>query len=141
MRIAGTSWSRLKQAILFGIVVLLVSSCASTGGKKLVLDTRDVPAVENLPKEVTLMLTDLGYEVVPEPDMERWARQYNDYSMQFKARDADTVRIDVDFRLLEKKTRMRLYNTDEKTPGSATIERYNELKQRVEDTFGADSVR
>jgi hypothetical protein len=141
MRIAGTSWSRLKQAILFGIVVLLVSGCSSTGGKKLVLDTRDVPAVENLPKEVTLMLTDLGYEVVPEPDMERWARQYNDYSMQFKARDADTVKIDVDFRLLEKKTRMRLYNTDEKTPGSATIERYNELKQRVEDTFGSDSVR
>lgn len=141
MQYFRSTWSCLRSVTLYAAMVLLVSGCASSGHQKLVIDTREVPAVENLPKEIKAMLEDMGYEGIPESDAKRWARNFNDYKMQFKARNAENIRIDVDFRLLDKQTGIHLYNNDEKTPGAATIRRYDELKKRVEWEFGADSVK
>jgi hypothetical protein len=123
------------------MVFLLLAGCASSGGQSLTLDTRQVPAVEYLPDEVTAMLEDLGYEVMPESRAQRLAQSFDDYKLQFKARDADNIRVDVDFRLTDKLTRMHLYNANEKTPSAATLQRYNALKQRVQREFGVDSVK
>ena len=87
------------------------------------------------------MLKDLGYEAVAEPDAERWARSFEDYKVQFKARDDATIRVDVDFKLINQLTGIHLYNTAEKTPGAATMQRYEILKKRVEWEFGVDSVK
>ena len=141
MQYFRSAWSCLRNLTLYAAMVLLVSGCASSSHQKMVIDTREVPAVEDLPKEVKAMLEDMGYEVIPESDAKRWERNFIDYKMQFKARDAENVRVDVDFRLLHKQAGIHLYNTDEKTPGAATMQRYEELKKRVEWEFGADSVK
>jgi hypothetical protein len=118
----------------------VLTACAASGGQRLTLDSRHVPAVGYLPDEVTAMLDDLGYEVMPESDAARRAQSFDDYKLQFKARDAANVRIDVDFRLTGKLTGMHLYNIDEKTPSAATLQRHNALKTRVQQEFGVDSV-
>ena len=130
------------QGVAFhSVMFLLVSGCATGGGTRLTIDSRDVPAIEYLPKEVTAMLKDLGYEPVSTSDAERWARNFEDYKMQFKARDDANIRVDVDFKLISQLTGIHLYNTTEKTPGAATMQRYNALKKRVEWEFGVDSVK
>jgi hypothetical protein len=123
------------------MVFLLLAGCASSGGQRLTLDTRQVSAVEYLPDEVTAMLEDLGYEVMPEPKTQRLAQSFENYKLQFKARDAENIRVDVDFKLNEKLTRMLLYTTNEKTPSAATLQRYQLLKARLQQEFGVDSIK
>ena len=133
--------SVFQRVMLYAAMALLVSGCASSGKQRLVIDTRAVPAVEYLPDEITAMLESLGYVVIPESDAAKRARTFADYKMQLKARDAENVRVDVDFKLVDKLTRIHLYNTDEKTPSAATIQRYQALKNRMEWEFGVDSVK
>jgi len=135
-----SSGSLFRGVLLYVTMVLLVSACATAGGTRLTINSRDVPAIEYVPKEVTAMLKDLGYEVIPEPDAERWARNFEDYKIQFRAHDDENIRVDVDFKLINQLTGIHLYNAAEKTPGANTIQRYNILKKRVEWEFGVDSV-
>ena len=132
--------SALRDVTLYAGVIVLLWACAS-GGQRLTLDTRDVPAVEYLPDEVTAMMDDLGYAVMPESDAQRPVQSFDDYTLHFKARDDANIRVDVHFRLVDKLTAMHLYNTTEKSPGAATRQRYKALKQRVQQEFGADNVR
>ena len=125
----------------YAAMLLLVTACATSGSQRLTLDTRDVPAVEYLPDEVTAMMDDLGYAVMPESDAQRLVQSFDDYTLHFKARDDANIRVDVHFRLVDKLTAMHLYNTTEKSPGAATRQRYKALKQRVQQEFGADNVR
>ena len=141
MQTMRSKGSVYQSVMLYVAMFLLVSGCASSGNQRLVIDTRQVPAIQYLPNDVTAMLEDLGYEVIPETDAAKRARTFEDYKMQFKARDEENIRVDVDFRLVDKLTRIHLYNTDEKTPGAATIQRYNALKMRVQQAFGVDSVK
>jgi hypothetical protein len=129
----------LKAVALF--TVCLLAACGSTVSQKLTLDTRQVPAVVYLPDEIKTMMEDLGYVVVPESDTARLARSFDNYRLQLKARDAEHIRVDVDFRLADKITKMHLYNTNEKTPSAATRQRYQVLKARLQQEFGVDSVR
>jgi len=125
---------------LYAAMVLLLSACATGGGQSLMVDTHHVPAVGYLPDEITAMLEDLGYALIPESDAERAAQNFEEYKLQFKARDEANVRVDVHFRLVDKLTGIHLYNADEKAPSAATTQRYNALKKRVEREFGVDSV-
>lgn len=43
--------------------------------------------------------------------------------MQFKARDAGNIRVDVDFRLSEKMTGMHVYDSAEQAPTAAATQR------------------
>jgi len=132
--------SVFQGVTLYAAMVLLLSACAGSGGQSLTLDTRHVPAVQYLPDEVTALLDDLGYEVLADTDTERPSQSFDDDKMQFKARDDTNIRVEVHFRLNKKLTRMHLYNITEKTPSVATVQRYNALKQRVQQEFGVDSV-
>ena len=133
--------SLFQGLTLYVAMVLFLSACTTSGGTRLTIDTRDVPAIEYVPKEVTGMLKDLGYEAVAESDAERWARNFEDYKVQFRARDDANIRVDVDYKLINQLTGIHLYNTTEKTPGAATVQRYETLKKRVEWEFGVDSVK
>lgn len=146
--------SVFQCVVLYTALILLLSACAGSGGQKLTLDTRHVPAVQYLPAEVMSLLNDLGYEVIAENDTEGlalsfdnadaqiMAHSYDNYKKNFRARDDPNIRIEVHYRLNEKLTRMRLYNIAEKTPNAVTVQqRYNLLKQRLQDEFGTDSVK
>lgn len=126
--------------MIYAAMFILLAGCALGSNQKLVIDTSEVQAVRNLPAEVRLMLEDLGYEVIPESGNERFANTFTSYTMRFKARDAENIRVDVQFQLVDNLTRMHLYNTDEKTPGAATVQRYDTLRKRVQSEFGVDSV-
>jgi hypothetical protein len=104
------------------------------------IDTRRVPAVQYMPGEITAMLEDLGYELIPDPDPLQTAQRYAEYRMQFKARDAASARVDVHIRMVDNVTGLHLYRVGEKGSMPVTTERYRELRQRVEFQFGAENV-
>jgi hypothetical protein len=60
--------------------------------------------------------------------------------MQFKARDAADIRIDVHIKMVNSVTGLHLYQVVEKGSVPATAERYHELRKRVELQFGAENV-
>ena len=131
---------------LFAIVALSVlmclwlSGCATTGDQSLMIDTRRVPAVQYMPGEITAMLEDLGYQLIPDPDPLKTAERYAEYRMQFKARNAANIRIDVHIKMVNSVTGLQPYRVGEKGVMPATTERYRELRKRVELQFGAENV-
>ncbi len=125
----------------YAALALLLAGCALGSNQRLVIDTSEVPAVRNLTAEVRIMLEGLGYEMIPESDNARFANTFTNYTMHFKARDADNIRVDVQFQLVDNLTRIHLYNTEEKTPGTATLRRYDTLRKQAKSVFGADSVK
>ena len=96
------------KGVTIAAAITVLLACATSGGQRLTLDTRNVPAVEYLPDEITAMLDDLGYEALPASDKQRLARTFDSDKMQFKARDDANVRVEVNFRLTEKLTGMHL---------------------------------
>ncbi|MEA2080781.1 MAG: hypothetical protein U9P00_13190 [Pseudomonadota bacterium] len=60
--------------------------------------------------------------------------------MQFKARDAANIRVDVHVKMVNNVTGLHVYQVGEKESTPATIEHYRELKKRVELQFGAENV-
>lgn len=56
-------------------------------------------------------------------DLTPIARNFEEYKMQFKARDAGNIRVDVDFRLSEKMTGMHVYDSAEQAPTAAATQR------------------
>jgi len=130
----------LPLAVLYAVIVLLLSGCAMNGRQSLMIDARKVPAVQYMPQEITSMLDDLGYRVIRDPDPAKTVERYAEYRLQFRARDAETVRIDVHIRMLDNVTGVHLYNSTENKPGADTMQRFNELKKRVQLQFGAKNV-
>ena len=106
----------------------------------MMIDARQVPAVQYMPGEITAMLEDLGYELIPDPDPLKSAERYAEYRMRFKARDAASTRIDVHIKMVNSVTGLHLYQVGEKGRMPATAERYRELRRRVEPHFGAENV-
>jgi len=135
------SVSRLFAVVALGVLMsLCVPGCATTGGQSMMIDTRQVPAVQYMPGEITAMLEDLGYRPIPDPDPVKTAERYAEYRMQFKARDAANVRIDVHIKMVNSVTGLHLYQVGEKGPMPVTAKRYHELRKRIELQFGAENV-
>jgi len=127
-------------AALSVLMSLWVPGCATSAGQSLMIDSRQVPAVQYMPGEITTMLEDLGYQLVPDPDPVKTAERYAEYRMQFRARDAADIRIDVHIKMVNSVTGLHLYQVGEKGSMPAKAERYRELKRRVELQFGAENV-
>jgi hypothetical protein len=131
---------------LFAIVALValmhlwLAGCATTGSQSLMIDTRQLPAAQYMPGEITAMLEDLGYQLIPDPDPVKSAERYAQYRMQFKARDAEDIRIDVHIKMVNSVTGLHLHQLGEKGSTAATTARYRELRNRVELQFGAENV-
>jgi hypothetical protein len=127
--------------VALGVLMsLCFPGCATNAGQSLMIDARQVPAVQYMPGEITAMLEDLGYQLVPDPDPVKSAERYAEYRMQFKARDAASTRIDVHIKMVNNVTGLHLYQVGEKGPMPATAERYRKLRKRVELQFGAENV-
>ena len=126
---------------MFLVMAVLLAGCATGGDQKLVIDTSQVPAVDSLPEEVRLMLEDLGYEVIPDTEKQKFANTFTEYNMRFRAHDVTRVRVDVQVSLVDKITRIHLYKTDEKTASVATVQRYEEIRKEAARRFGEDSVK
>jgi len=125
---------------LSALMCLWLPGCATTGDQSLMIDTRRVPAVQYMPGEITAMLEDLGYQLIPDPDPLKSTERYAEYRMQFKARDAADIRIDVHIKVVNNVTGLHVYQVGEKKSTAATTERYRELRKRVELEFGAENV-
>ena len=139
MKRISLKWPSLRIMALSAVMFLLLG-CAMNGRQSLMIDARHVPAIQYMPGEITTMLEDLGYKLIPNTDPVKAAERYGEYRLQFKARDAENIRIDVHIRMVDNVTGIHLYDTADKTPGAATAQRYNELKKRVELEFGAENV-
>ena len=122
------------------LMCLWLTGCATSGGQSLMIDARQVQAVQYMPGEITAMLEDLGYQLIPDPDPLKTAERYGEYRMQFKAPDAADIRIDVHIKMVNSVTGLHLYQVVEKGSVPATVERYHELRKRVELQFGAENV-
>lgn len=133
-------WPVSVAAALSGLMCLWLAGCATTDGQSLMIDARQVPAVQYMPGEITAMLEDLGYQLIPDPDPLKSAQRYAEYRMRFKARDAASTRIDVHIKMVNNVTGLHLYQLGENGPMPATTERYRELRSRVELHFGAEKV-
>jgi len=127
-------------AALSALMYLWLPGCTTTGSQGLMIDTRQLPAVQYMPGEITAMLEDLGYQLIPDPDPVTSAERYAEYRMQFKARDDANIRIGVHIKLVSSVTGLHLYQLGEKGSTAATTERYRELRKRVEHQFGAENV-
>ena len=133
-------WPLFAVVALSALMSLWLPGCATSGGQSLMIDTRQVPAVQYMPGEITAMLEDLGYQLIPDPDPVKTVERYAEYRMQFKARDAANIRIDVHIKMASNVTGLHVYQVGEKESTVATTERYRELKKRVELQFGAENV-
>ena len=133
-------WSFSLVVALTVSISLCAAGCANTSGHRLTIDARKVPAVQYMPGEITAMLEDLGYQLIPDPDPVKTAERYAEYRMQFKSRDAADIRIDVHIKMVNRVTSLYLYQLGEKEATEATAERYRQLRKRVEMQFGAENV-
>lgn len=140
MKCLESVWVFCTVAVVGFVMSLWVTACATNGSHSLMIDARQVPAVQYMPGEITAMLEDLGYQLIPDPDPIKSAERYAEYRLQFKARDAADIRIDVHIKMVTNVTGLHLYQRGEKEPTAETAERYRQLKKRVERQFGAENV-
>lgn len=136
------SLGSVASVVALGILLVgpWCTACTTKAGHKLTIDARRVPAVQYMPGEITAMLEDLGYRLIPDPDPVTTAERYGEYRMQFRARDATDIKIDVHIRMVNSVTRLYLYRVGGNGSTAATAERYYELRQHVERQFGAENV-
>lgn len=123
MKCMESLWPFSTVVALGVLMSFYVAGCATTAGHSLMIDARQVPAVQYMPGEITAMLEDLGYELIPDPDPVKTAERYAEYRMQFKARDAANIRIDVHIKMVNNVTSLHLYQLGEKETTAATAKR------------------
>ena len=126
---------------LTAVLLLYLPACATRDTDSLMIDTRNVLAVRYMPGEITSMLDDLGYRLIADPDPAKTAELYGEYRMQFQAREAAHIMIDVHIKIVGNDTFLHLYTTDENVSEAVTTRRFRALKKRVERQFGAENVR
>lgn len=131
---------------LLVLTALLQSGCASvTGGRTLDVDTGNLEGAQNMPQEISRMLEALGYESLPvhDPDIGhpvKIAEQNGQYRMLFQARGNPAIRVEVHIRVAGNHTGLHFYEIGNKEPGTAALQQYQKLKQRLVLEFGADNV-
>lgn len=131
----------VRTALLLCVLFFFLSACSSKGTRILMINTRDVPAAgQYMPGEITAMMEDLGYRFIQDPDPVKAAQRHGDYRMQYRARDADDVRVDVRIQMLGDKTGFYFYQAGRDELDAGAEHRYHELRARVETQFGAANV-
>ena len=140
MRDRVSVWLLSALLTMVPLMGLGFGGCATTEGQSLRIDARQVPAVQYMPDEITSVLEDLGYQLIPDPYPATTAQRHDQIRMQFRARDASGTRIDVHIQLVSKVTGLNLYRVVEGGSRVAAPERFAELKRQVELRFGAENV-
>ena len=136
---------RFAYFFLSVLFVLQFTGCASTGGETLKIDARDVPGVQHVPDELTVMLRELGYDWihVQDPNSHRGVKTVQrdgEYHMRFEYVETRQARIDARIRIQDGVTWLRFYEPDSQTlsPSSTTL--FEKLKARTVQEFGAVNV-
>ena len=137
-------WQQVTATVLFALFVFM-QGCASTGGKSLKIDTRQIVGVQNMRSEITFMLEGLGYEWQPVRDPVtgqpvKVADELGQYRMQFRTAGEVTVQVDVHIRKDNRMTGLHFSEVGTDQPGAAALDYYRKLKQRAVQRFGAGNV-
>ena len=136
---------RFAYFFLSVLFVLQFTGCGSTGRETLKIDARDVPGVQHMPDELTVMLRELGYDwiLVQDPNSNRGVKTVQrdgEYHMRFEYVETRQARIDARIRIQDGVTWLRFYEPDSQTlsPSSTTL--FEKLKARTVQEFGAVNV-
>lgn len=127
-------------ALVLAITFLLSAACATNNVKTLRIDTRHIEAIGYMPVEITNMMYDLGYDLLPDPNPARAVEKYEQYRMHFRARDSSDIRIDVHIRMTDNVTGIHFYEKGKQQLGETARQRYGALKRRVDIQFGRDHI-
>jgi hypothetical protein len=136
---------RCPQMILLAAVLLLHPSWALAGERVLKIDPRHALGLQYMPDEVSTLLEDLGYAWVPVHDPEaghgvKAAKEQEQWRMQFTAAGAPGIVIDVHIRVDDSVTGLHFRWDDGTMSDAAAAERLQQVKERAQLEFGADSV-
>lgn len=137
--------TRAMMVLILVTALGLVTGCTATASHTLLVKTREAANSQYLPDEFERLLDSLGYEWVPvtDPDIGhpvKVATIYREYRMQFRARDASGILIDVHIRQDGQSAGLHFYQDDSKSPDAAASGRYQQLRERLELEFGASRV-
>ncbi len=133
-------WPVFLLWLLSAVALDLLSGCAGSRHEDVVINTRHVPAVLDLPAEMTMMLEDLGYSRLPDTLSQRLGQSFEEYRMYFKANDDVDIRLEVRMQLLNKLTRIHLYTTGKTDAHTTLAQRYEVLQTRAAQEFGTQNV-
>jgi len=138
------NWQQMTVMVLFALLVFM-PGCASTGGKSLRIDTRNMVGVRDMRSEITFMLEGLGYEWQPIRDPAtgqpvKVANELGQYRMQFRTTGEVTVQVEVRIRKVNRMTGLHFSEVGTDQPGAAALDYYRKLKERAVQRFGADNV-
>ena len=136
---------RVAHVFVTVMLVFLSFGCATGGGQTVKIDLRDVEGLQSMPKTVTNMLRDLGYDWIPvaAPDTPfgvKMAQQDNEYRMRFEYLETRQVRIDVRIGRLNRITRLRLYELDSLSLSPSSKALLQQLQRRTKQEFGEVNV-
>ena len=137
-------WQQATAMLLCALLVF-VPGCASTGGKSLRIDIRNMEGVRDMRSEMTFMLEGLGYEWQPIRDPVtgqpvKVVDTLGQYRMQFRTAGEVTVQVDVHIRKENRVTGLHFSEVGSDQPGAAAMDYYRKLTERTEQRFGADNV-
>ncbi len=137
-------WQQATAVVMCALLVF-VPGCASTGGKSLRIDIRNMEGVRDMRSEMTFMLEGLGYEWQPirSPTTGQPVKVVDtlgQYRMQFRAAGKVTVQVDVHIRKDNRVTGLHFSEVGADQPGAAAMDYYHKLKERTVQRFGAGNV-
>ena len=138
------NWQQMTAMVLCALLVFM-PGCASTDGKSLSIDTRNMVGVRDMRSEITFMLEGLGYEWQPIRDPAtgqpvKVADELGQYRMQFRTTGEVTVQVEVRIRKVNRMTGLYFSEVGTDQPGAAALDYYRKLKERTVQRFGADNV-
>jgi len=130
--------------VLVGLV-LLSQGCVMSGGQTVKIDLQGVEGIQSMPKAVTDMLRDLGYDwvAVEAPDTPfgvKMAQKNNEYRMQFEYLETRQVLIDVRIGRLDNITRLHFYEPGSQSLSESSKVLLQQLQQRTREEFGDVNV-
>ena len=136
---------RVAYVFLTVMLVFLSYGCATGGGQTVKIDLRDVEGLQSMPKTVTNMLRDLGYDWIPiqgpdSPFGAKMVQQDNEYRMRFEYLETRQVLIDVRIGRLNRITRLRLYEPDSLSLSASSKVLLQQLQRRTAQEFGEVNV-
>lgn len=123
----------------------LMSSCATQHSATLKVNPRHVEGVQYSPQEITLMMTDLGYQRlrVEDPVTEQSvaiAEKQGEYRMLFQSLENNNIRVNAHIVKVDGSITLYFYNINKSALSSSSLQLFEKLQHRVRLEYGADNV-
>jgi len=136
---------RTGMQALTVVLLALLTACATQQAITLKVNSRHVEGVQYAPREVTHMMTDLGYQQlrVKDPVTEQSvavAEKFGEYRLLFQSREDINIRVDIHIVKADGRIALYLYRIDNSPPGETSLRLYEQLRQRLESEYGTENV-